>query len=320
MSRKDQPVNESSMRKGASLSALGTLLALMSGCMQEPNCPALGECGGDFRGTWQLAPGFPSCIEDLYNVPKDPRLYGGEVPAARTPVIEPALFDWCYLLVTDGGQNIRRKSPQFFYESGPIGWASLTYTPDPTIPNGGQYVMGISRTGTYYLDFPPYCMRAFGAMDNRPVWDPTVNMYVGEPVNICKQLEFQLSIDGVGEGAYPTVQCEQNPEELAGCLCAFNVSETGGPSGTYQLLADGRTIMHMPGTNLNFPQEAKYCASSGSLELTGDNGSYLFGQKGLRTMKLAKAVVDPCANGVQDGTETGVDCGGTCPMACAAPP
>jgi hypothetical protein len=31
-------------------------------------------------------------------------------------------------------------------------------------------------------------------------------------------------------------------------------------------------------------------------------------------------VVDPCTNGVMDGDETGIDCGGSCPDACPSPP
>jgi hypothetical protein len=226
------------------------------------------------------------------------------VPTARQPVIEPAFFDWCLLLVTNGGKNIQAKPPRFFYESGPIGWASLTYGAD------GHYTVGMSRTGTYTLDFPALCMRQFGATDGRPAVDMQ-GMEVTGPVDVCQQLQVPLGESGIGEGSYPNVICIPNPDDLAGCLCQFDVTETGGGSGTYQIL--GKTIIHLPFTN--FPQKATYCNKGGSLELTGASGNYLFAQPGLRTMDLVPAT-DPCANGMMDPTELGVDCGGSCPTAC----
>lgn len=299
------------------LAASGLLAAFSSGCAQEPLCPELGACGGPPpSGSWVLSPGHGSCSEDLYSPPADTRVLGGEVPTARNAPIEPALFDWCDLLVTSGGKNIQRRSPAFIYESGPIGRTSLSYTPDPTDPRRGQYTLGTTRTGTYTLDLPAVCMREFGAMDDRQALDAS-GMPVGPPTNVCKQIEPQIAAAGSGEGSYPNVLCEPNPDELAGCLCYFDVSETGGGTGSYQLL-DSHTIMHLPYSN--FPQKVTYCNKGSELQLTGANGSYLFGVKGLRTMNLAASQLDPCTDGVQGGDETGVDCGGSCPTACAAPP
>ncbi len=254
----------------------GLCTSLMIGCKQEPLCPELGACGGPLPvGNWLLSPGHPSCSEDLYLPPTDTRLVGADLPPARTPPPEPAFFDWCYLLVTSGGQNIQAKPPRFYYESGPIGWASVRYEAD------GHYAVGISRTGTYTLDFPALCMREFGAMDGRPA-DP-VNDPNGTPVNICKQLEVPLRASGIGEGSYPNTTCDPNPADPAGCLCRFDVTETGGSAGTYQLL-DNNTILHIPGTN--FPQKGTFCNRGDTLQLTGTNGAYLFGQRGLRTLDL----------------------------------
>ncbi len=311
--------NHPTTRSQAPLVALcGLFAALTNGCMQEPACPALGDCGGPPpSGGWVLSPGHASCFEDLYVAPKDTRVYGGEVPTARNAPIEPALFDWCDLLVTSGGPNIQAKSGAFIYESGPIGRTSLSYTPDPNNPMVGRFTLGTTRTGTYTLDFPAVCMREFGAMDGRQALD-SEGKPVGPPTNVCKQLEPQVAAAGIGEGSYPNVLCEPNPVDLAGCLCAFDVSETGGSSGAYQILPDRKTIMHLP--TGNFPQKATYCNKGNTLELTGAEGAYLFGVKGLRTMNLAAARVDPCMDGAQGGDETGVDCGGACPMACPAAP
>lgn len=288
------------------------LFLLLAGCTQEPLCPELDSCGGPVPvGSWVLAPGHPSCIEDLYVQSKDPRLFAGEVPSARMPVVEAAAWDWCYLLVTSGDVKIQAKQPTFFYESGPIGRATLTYEAmDGT--GHGRYSLGAARTGTYAMDFPAVCMRAFGAMDGRPALDET-GAPAGPPVGVCKQLQPLIRAAGIGEGSYPNVTCDPIPDDPAGCRCLFDVSETGGSSGSYRLL-DDKTIMHFPVAN--FPQKATFCNKGGSLELTGADGAYLFGVPGLRTLDLQKPIIDPCANGVQDGGETGVDCGGSCPTVC----
>ena len=181
---------------------------------------------------------------------------------------------WCDLLVTSGGNSIQGRPARFYYESGAIGSATVRFNED------GTYSAGITRTGTFVLDFPALCMREFGAMDNRPA-EPG-----GPPVNVCKQLQVPLRASGLGEGSYRNTTCEPNPEDPAGCLCAFDVTETGGSAGFYSLY-NSNTLMVLPGTN--FPQKITFCNKGSSLDLTGANGDYLFGQRGLRTFDLAKA-------------------------------
>jgi hypothetical protein len=290
------------------LALCGLSVALVSGCKQQPLCPELGNCGGPAPiGDWALSPGHGSCSEDLYTPPADTRLVGADLPAARMPPPEPALFDWCDLLVTSGGKDIQAHPPRFFYESGPIGAASVRFSAD------GHYSAGLTRTGTYTLDFPALCMREFGAMDNRPA-DPT-NDPNGPPVNICKQLEVPLRSSGLGEGSYRNTTCDPNQDDPAGCLCTFDVSEATGGAGEYQLL-DSHTLLLLPGTN--FPENVTYCNQGDSLELTGANGDYLFGQRGLRTMNVAKIMID-CTDGMQGPGEEGIDCGSACPTPCPTP-
>jgi hypothetical protein len=270
----------SSARSTARAVALcGLFAALTTSCKQEVLCPALDSCGGAIPiGNWVLAPGHGSCSEDLYTPATDTRLVNADLPAARTPPPEPALFDWCLLLVTGPGDVVQVKPPRFYYESGPVGAASVRYEAT------NHFAAGITRTGTYTLDFPAYCMRAFGGMDGKradPNNDPT-----GPPVNICKQLEVPLAASGAGEGSYRNTTCDPNPADPAGCLCTFDVSETGGPAGSYQLL-NGNTILQLPGSN--FPQKVTFCNKGDSLQLTGADGEYLFDIRGLRTMDLVPA-------------------------------
>jgi hypothetical protein len=298
------------------LSTLAVLAALTTGCKQQVLCPALGSCGGprDVNGfsqrpislevtppidarhqSWVLAPGHPSCSEDLFKAARDVRLAKGNVPMSGTPYPEPALFDWCVLLVTGAGSGNRcdtsdptalgacRVPPAFYYDSGPIGQASIKY--DDT----GHFSTGITRTGTFTLIFPAFCVRAFGA-----------------GADVCKQLEAPLKASGEGEGSYFGTVCSPNteaarlqdavdhpglepvdgPVDPGGCFCRFNANETGGPSGTYEIMPDQHTILHLPGTG--FPQKATFCQEGDRLQLTGADGLYLFDQLGVRTLDLVR--------------------------------
>ncbi|HVU52589.1 MAG TPA: hypothetical protein VHL80_18040 [Polyangia bacterium] len=286
-------------------SLLASLAALSAGCKQDVLCPSLGACGGGAPvgvnghtdATWVLAPGHPSCSEDLYVPAVDTRLamQGGTLTTGM-PAPEPAVFDWCVLLVTGpgAGQDIEVAEPRFYYGEGPIGFATLKFGMD------GHFSSGITRTGTFILDFPAYCMRAFGAMPG-PL-DPTdPNSPV---VDVCTRLQVPLRQRGVNTGAYQNSVCDANTPELRaqlgldgaadpnGCLCRFDLDETGGPAGTYVMEPDS-TILDFPDSvNSNYPQRTTYCLQGDNLKLTGADGAYLFDQRGLRTLDLVRVCHD----------------------------
>jgi len=310
------------MNKSSALSSalVGAVALITAGCTQTPRCQELGSCGGpDPVGSWVLAPGYGSCNEDLYVSQTDPRLVGAEVPAARVPAIDPALWDWCDSLVTSGGTHLVVVSAGFVYSDPRTGSATVRFKHD------GTFSAGLTVTGTYLLDFPALCMREFGGMDGRAA-DPD-NDPNGAPVNICKQLETAQRRTGTNTGAYFNTTCDKNPSDPQGCLCAFDLTATGGPSGLYQLLDSNGNVCPPTATNCNtlqflpqttFPQKATFCMTGDSLELTGTDGAYLFDNStGLRTLKLKKVVAN-CTDGAQGPGEDGVDCGGDCPNACAA--
>jgi hypothetical protein len=273
------------------------------GCAQETNCEELGDCGGDPTGFWLLGPQNTSCIEDLYEPPRDEHLSGRDIVARRLPIPEESFQDWCGGLVATE-DNILRQTPQFFTESAPGGFANIESLPD------GTYSVGFSRTGTYYLDFPATCMVQYGARPDRPAIDLQGNTD-GIPVNLCKQLELPLRGSGEGEGAYWHTTCEPNPEDPGGCICGFDVLEIGrGSFGTYRLISNNE-ILHIPDSP-GFAKTVTYCRQGGQLELTGTDGAYLFDFPGLRNMSMT--YVD-CADGVQGPGEDGVDCG---VLACGA--
>jgi hypothetical protein len=284
------------------LATVATLAAplLTTGCKQQVLCPPLDSCGGSLVGDWRLANGHPSCSEEIYSPPADPRLgqVQGDLPAARTPPPEPALYDWCDLLVTGFG-DIVHTPPLFYtggptgyqgtsnvaayYVGGPIGAAILHYGADNT------YTLSTTRTGTYTLDFPAVCMRSFGAKDGNPInpaVDPvTMKLIDPTPGNVCQQLEFSLRSRKLIK--YTNIGCVPDPNDPAatsGCICSYDLSDTQTNSGTY--FPSAGDVLHLPGDN--FPQNVSYCSQGDRLQLTGADGAYLFDRIGLRTLDLIR--------------------------------
>jgi hypothetical protein len=259
----------------AGATSLLALLALATGCAQKPACPELGSCGGpEPLGAWVLAPGYPSCTEDLYIPLTDLRLAQNDKTPAMVAPPEPAVYDWCDQLVASGSTMLNINDAIAYTESVQIGQASVKFNPD------GTYTAGMTRTGVFVIDLPASCVRGFGAQDGRPINPQDPMSATG---GVCQQLGYQLNTDYTNSGAIFNTVCVANPKELDGCLCRFDVSSTGGPVGFWKRVNSNTLRL----TNQsNFPSNITYCNRGSQLELTGANGDYLFGVKGLRTFKL----------------------------------
>jgi len=257
------------------------LLASFTGCAQKPLCPELSSCGGpDPLGAWELAPGYGSCTEDLYIPATDLRLAQNNKTPALVPPPEPAVYDWCDQLVASGGGKINLNDPNAYYESIQVGQASVKFLSD------GTYTAGMTKTGTFILDLPAACVRAFGARDGLPI-DP--NDPTSPTGNACKQIQKPVNDDFTNSGAMFNTVCEPNPQEPQGCLCRFDVSSTGGPVGFWKRHNNTLTLNNQG----NFPTKIVFCNRGSELELTGADGDYLFGVKGLRTFRLKAGMAQP---------------------------
>jgi hypothetical protein len=279
--------------RSIAVASLGLIAALTAGCKQQVLCPALSGCGGAVpAGDYALIKdmGTYSCSEDLYITPPDPRLKSADIPTARTPLAEPALFDWCQLIGTGQGPDIvRNKPPTMFAESPDIGEAALHFNPTDM-----SYVLSTTRLGTFEFEMPAYCMRAFGATE------------MGGQ-NICQRLEASLNMNSATK--FRNFQCkidDRDPPDNYGCVCRYNLVDAQKSAGRYIPQTDG-TIMFLPGND--FPEVVSYCnAGDNRLDLTGADGEYLFDRVGLRTLSLVKFAAN-CNDGMQGPGEDGVDCG-----------
>ncbi len=288
------------LAKLATLATLALPMA-MTGCKQPSLCPGISVCGGDLPvGDWVLAAGHPSCSDDLYTPAADPRLVGGDLPAARTPPPEPALYDWCQLLVATDAPDITNtvyKLPNLYAESAEVGAAVIHYSADR------HFKISTTRTGTFTADFSAYCMRAFGAVDTPATSTTPV-------VTVCQKLT--ASLNARVRAQYTNIGCS---DYEGGCFCTFDLSDWQESSGIADAPSGG-SMRHL--FSNDFPQNVSYCASGDNLQLMASGGEYLFDRLGLRTLDLVRNTTPiDCTDHKQGYGEDGVDCGAACPVLCA---
>ena len=213
--------------------------------------------------------------------------------------------------------SIVGRFPNFSFETFPIYQATVHYD------ERGNYALSTTRGGTVLVDFPTYCMRAFGAIDT-PL-DP--NALPAATGTVCQKLQSALFF--ITPPQFLNIACITNddasrqpllnkgvridyPVDPGGCLCQFDVQDRQDTRGT--VLPAGGDMLHL--SSSDFPTQVSYCQESNVLELTGANDSYLFDRVGLRTLDLVSVAVN-CEDGKRGPGEDGVDCGPACQVLCS---
>lgn len=272
---------------------LGLLLAL-AGCKTAAYCDELGKCGGDFLAGAELdaqgrkvmewvATNPDSCMDRLQlpiqpvSIQQQPSKPAGRKGTGQSTV------DWCMNL--DQNEDGTVKFTPFF----------------PIIPLKNA-VLKISSDGTYdahFTNFEPQQMQFSHACRT------------AQGVNqSCPSLGRKIKEAIAAESNVTNMRCFDDGE--GGCLCDYELLLLGSLPGTY---ADANGVVTFFDESLAPapPAPADYCVKNGTFELTGRNGLQLFNRPNLRTL-----VFHPrsCSDKVQNGGETGIDCGGPCGGTC----
>ena len=106
------------------------------------------------------------------------------------PPPEPAVADWCDQLVASGGTNISLVDPYAYFESIQVGQASVKFN------TNGTYTAGMTKTGTFWLDLPGACVRAFGARDGLPIGIQLMGPDFSEDILLRAGRAYELATDG----------------------------------------------------------------------------------------------------------------------------
>ncbi|MGV6830433.1 MAG: T9SS type A sorting domain-containing protein [bacterium] len=136
------------------------------------------------------------------------------------------------------------------------------------------------------------------------VWRVNLSQVVALTDNADYELSFDAFTDATTGTRSMDVSLGQAAAPFATSAAVAPVLTSTPQTFTYTLTASFDTDNGGSGSRLIFDM--------------GDELGFVF----IDNVSLQPAAVDPCSNGVQDGDEEGVDCGGSCPNACstAQPP
>jgi hypothetical protein len=305
----------SSMKTGLGKSALLLSLAIVgvTGCKNTPLCEVLGACGGDVLAgatdfykkdglpdrSWTVIAG--GACQDQLQLPPTPVSLVRQPPAiANQRPPDNVTADWCSGLVFKSDGTV--KEFLVYAPPLPLKVGELTISADfDGSTDRGTYIMQTTIDQTRDLTFSESCLTQQGMRLTCPTLGRRLGEFLAAEANIY------------------SMRC-QDPADpnQGGCVCKFDLSFIGGPSGRWAKQAN-LTQIEFFDMSLSPPALADYCFNPSTLELdlTGSDETPLFNQKSLRTLQMVKP---SCTDGVQslELGEQGIDCGGTCPTACGS--
>lgn len=127
----------------------------------------------------------------------------------------------------------------------------------------------------------------------------------------CAELGRHIKEAIAAESNVTHTRCYDDGE--GGCTCDYYLRLFTSQPGSWGANDGMVTFYDESGANLP-PAPADYCVKGDTVEMTGHNGLQLFSRPNLRTLTFQHA---SCADGLQDGAESGIDCCRVC-RSCAA--
>jgi hypothetical protein len=296
--------------------ALGGAALALAGCKSvgaTGGCAALGDCGGDPTGVWQVAAicSYPAVSRPAQNYDST-RGYFQPETGAPSPAVTSG--GWCWDLSFDSMGNV--KTPT----------APLPY---PDVVQSGTVTFNADHTYTYTLTAtsvtPFHIARSCLGANGQGTSCADLGNKIGVAINAENPVYSNLSNTG------PGVECQDAGD---GCDCTFDYIETDqnavGDKGTWAVDPGGNVIHHYSiagqgnlyetNPSRRTARDATFCVTDGgnTLELSGANGQLLALKAGLRTLTLSKVVVPDAATddtgaagaGVTGAAGAGGDTGG----------
>jgi hypothetical protein len=281
---------------------LAAALLGLPGCAIDEHCEALGDCGGRVLSNgatdFYLADGNVDTqwwafagneCQDPMNTPpanatllNQPPHLSNENPPERTSA------DWCSNLVIRADRTI--KSVNLWFPQIPLLDAKLTYSGANDAVDEGYYQLQMRYFKRMRADFSAQCLTAQGVVMGCTEFTAAMRTALAQEPNITQ------------------IVCGPGPQQ--GCSCIYDMLLVTGVTGPWR--SSNGVLTHYNDIG-DFPAEADYCAGTDTLEMSGHDRSWLFGQTGLRTMQFVRAT---CSDGLRNQEELGVDCGGPCATAC----
>jgi hypothetical protein len=296
--------------RAVALAALTLLAGGLAGCKNKGAagiCPAVGDCGGNPTGIWQVEPEltchFPVVTRMAQNYANTAPYFEPETGATPPAVTSGT---WCWDLSFDKDGNLA--TPKV-----PV--------PDPDIVVSGTVTFGPDQSYLYTLTatsttraihLARSCLGVNGA-NLGPGGAPTTCGVLADKMNASIPGSNTTYMNVLGT---PSFRCVESGD---GCDCDFDFTEqdpTGsavGDRGTW-VVEKGTNVIHhysisgqgnffeTSPTRRSF-RDATFCQRGDTLELSGANGTALALKAGTRTLTLKRVPPEPDAgSGGSGGT------------------
>lgn len=277
---------------------LGAALLGLPGCAIDEHCEALGDCGGRVLSSgatdFYLADGQvdtqwwafagDECQDPMHTPPTNSTLLNQPPHLSNESPPERTSADWCSNLVIKSDRSI--KSVNLWFPQIPLLEAKLTYSGADANATEGYYQAQLKFFKQMRADFSAQCMTAQGIVMGCTEFTSAMRTVLAQEPNIT------------------SITCVPGPQQ--GCSCIYDMLLVTGVTGPWR--SNNGVLTHYNDIG-DFPAEADYCAGTDTLEMSGHDRTWLFGQTGLRTMEFVRAT---CNDGLRNQEEGGIDCGGPC--------
>jgi hypothetical protein len=233
-------------------------------------CPGYAACGGDPTGDWKLGdacvnltikPYQQLSLPDQLKQPQDVTLE----PPQPTPTTS---GNWCSdLIYQPADKNAPVKGVILWH--GPLGIESGTLHHNKA---DNSYLGVVTWVATEHVFFPRACITNYGQE---------------EPAPTCGELEAAL---GQYFETYPSFSKFHCTDEGDGCGCDYRYQLVSADNGQWEVdPADPSVIIHHS-KKTSEPQRSSFCVSADgkTLQMTGDEGTSLLNQLGLRSLSYTK--------------------------------
>jgi hypothetical protein len=245
------------------------LAGLAAGCGgrgTEGTCTTYEGCGGEPIGKWTLDTGCQNLVVTPYQVPSLPEQLAQPQTATQAPPqpMPTTSGDWCSQLIYQPSID----------PSMPVKGVVLWHGP-PTVQDGYLYV---NDNGTYsgQIQFltPEHTFFANACLTRYERTAPT-----------CEKLgrdiaEFEKTQPGFKFGD-PSMVC--TGDSSVGCDCYYQYQVQAMQQGTWSVDPARPSWITFASIASTEPQTATFCQTGDTLQLSGNDGTILFGALGVRS-------------------------------------
>jgi hypothetical protein len=257
------------MRTNKTIGVVVLLVGLIAGCGgkgTEGSCGTYAGCGGTPNGKWTLTDGCQNLVVMPYQMPSLPeQLAQPQTTTMAPPQPMPTTSgDWCSQLLYQPSID----------PSMPVKGVVLWHGP-PSVHDG---YLNVNDDGTYSAQIQ-FITPEHTFFDNA-----CLTRYERKAPD-CKKLGEDLAMFEQTQPGFKfgdlSMVCQG--DSSVGCDCYYSYQVQGMEQGTWSVPADRPSSIVFASVNSTEPQAASFCQNGDSLELSGENGTILFGALGVRS-------------------------------------